>query len=293
MTPSYRDLPIRLADFSPLHRDEIAGALSGLTRLRKFCQDDAHIFCRDTQIAEEMKKCLKFVQSVYDLLGFESYRIVLSTRPSKYMGDLDLWNQAEDALRTTLSSMNLPVTINEGDGAFYGPKLDVMVTDVMKREHQCGTIQLDFQLPKNFDLSYASESGEKVRPVIIHRAILGSVERMLAILIEHTGGKWPFWLSPRQISICTVSQDANEYAEEIYGRLRRAGYYVELSLDGETIQKKIRNAQEDQYNYILVIGKTELENRTVNVRTRDNQVRGEMKLSDLELELKELSVAQA
>ncbi|KAG5876979.1 hypothetical protein JTB14_008125 [Gonioctena quinquepunctata] len=278
---SWRELPLRLADFGVLHRNELSGALTGLTRVRRFQQDDAHIFCTPEQIKEEINGCLDFVNFVYSTFGF-TLDVCLSTRPEKYLGDLELWNTAEKALGESLDNFGQPWRINPGDGAFYGPKIDITIQDALKRSHQCATIQLDFQLPIRFNLSYVSESGEKKRPVIIHRAILGSVERNMAILTESYGGKWPFWLSPRQVMIIPVGPTYDEYAEQVKQKLFDAGFMVEVDTDpGDTMNKKIRNAQLAQFNFILVVGEKERSGNTVNVRTRDNIVHGECAVDDL------------
>ena len=196
----YKELPLRMADFGVLHRNELSGALTGLTRVRRFQQDDAHIFCRPDQIKEEMAGCLDFLKFVYGVFGF-TYQLRLSTRPEKFLGDIEVWNKAEKDLSDSLDSMEIPWKLNPGDGAFYGPKIDITLQDALKRHHQCATIQLDFQLPVRFNLNYIDDKGEKQHPVMIHRAILGSVERMIAVLTESYGGKWPFWLSPRQVNV--------------------------------------------------------------------------------------------
>eukprot|EP01133_Synstelium_polycarpum_P018008 gene18008-21490_t len=278
---SYRELPIRFADFGVLHRNELAGALTGLTRVRKFQQDDAHIFCTNEMVEGEINSCLEFMQHVYGIFGFE-FSLELSTRPENKLGDDAVWDVAEKSLENALNKFGKPWKLNPGDGAFYGPKIDIHVTDVLKRSHQCATIQLDFQLPIRFDLEYmGAGADERSRPVMIHRAILGSVERMMAILIEHTGGKWPFWLSPRQVTIATVSEKFAEYATQVSRALIEQGYYCELDLTDKTLPKKVREAQLAQYNYILVIGQEEQDNKTINVRTRDNVVRGSITIEAL------------
>jgi len=280
-TRSWRELPIRFADFGVLHRNELSGALTGLTRVRRFQQDDAHIFCTVEQIKEEITGCLSFLDNIYGTLGF-TFSLVLSTRPEKFLGDIEMWNEAEKALENGLNEFGKPWKLNPEDGAFYGPKIDITVTDALKRAHQCGTIQLDFQLPIRFNLSYISESGEKKRPVIIHRAILGSVERMIAILTENYAGKWPFWLSPRQVMVIPVGPAFDEYAHEVQQKLYAAGFMCEVDTDpGDTMNKKIRNAQLAQFNFILVVGEKERSSQTVNVRTRDNVVHGELSISSL------------
>lgn len=271
---SYRHLPIRMADFGVLHRNEMSGALTGLTRVRRFQQDDAHIFCRPDQIEQEVAGVLDMLKHVYGIFGFE-FNLCLSTRPAKFLGEVAQWDNAEKALAACLDKFGKKWDVNPGDGAFYGPKIDIQLTDALKRKHQCATIQLDFQLPIRFDLSYKNEEGKFERPVIVHRAILGSVERMIAVLIEHTGGKWPFWLSPRQVSILTVSEKHNEYAHHIREMLHRAGYFVDVDDSNDKLTKKIREAQVAQYNFILVVGDTEVGKNTVNIRFRDEPTRQE------------------
>jgi len=279
---SYRELPLRMADFGVLHRNEASGALSGLTRVRKFQQDDAHIFCRQDQIEEEMSGCLDFMRSVYGVFGFD-FHLKLSTRPEKFLGDIAVWDQAEKRLSDALDKFGHPWTLNPGDGAFYGPKIDVTISDALNRRHQCATIQLDFQLPERFDLKYRSEvssvvggdtvkesAGTYQRPVIIHRAVLGSVERMMAILIEHFAGKFPFWLSPRQVMVVPVSTPFYDYAAKVRQTLHDAGVHADADLSEFTMNKKIRNAELSYYNFIFVVGGEELASESVNVRSRDD-----------------------
>uniref|UniRef100_A0A1Y1MRJ0 threonine--tRNA ligase n=1 Tax=Photinus pyralis TaxID=7054 RepID=A0A1Y1MRJ0_PHOPY len=278
---SWRELPFRCTEFGIVHRNELSGALTGLTRVRRFQQDDGHIFCTAEQIQEEITESLDFLNYMYGTFGF-TFNLVLSTRPEKYLGDIEMWNQAEKALENSLNEFGNSWTLNPGDGAFYGPKIDIIVMDALKRSHQCGTIQLDFQLPIRFNLSYISESGDKKRPVIIHRALLGSVERIFAILTEHYAGKWPFWLSPRQVMIVPVGPAYDDYATEVQDKLYKAGFMVEVDTDpGDTMNKKIRNAQLAQFNFILVVGEIEKGSGTVNVRTRDNVVHGEVPIATL------------
>ncbi|KAJ9709027.1 hypothetical protein PVL29_000827 [Vitis rotundifolia] len=236
---SYRELPLRLADFGVLHRNEASGALTGLTRVRRFQQDDAHIFCRESQIKDEVMGVLEFINYAYNIFGF-TYELKLSTRPEKYLGDLETWEKAEAALTEALNQSGKPWEINEGDGAFYGPKIDISVSDALSRKFQCATLQLDFQLPSRFDLSYSAEDeAKRERPVMIHRAILGSVERMFAILLEHYKGKWPFWLSPRQAIVCPVSEKSQPYALKVRDQIHQAGYYVDVDTTDRKIQKKV------------------------------------------------------
>uniref|UniRef100_A0A663MNB9 threonine--tRNA ligase n=1 Tax=Athene cunicularia TaxID=194338 RepID=A0A663MNB9_ATHCN len=276
---SWREMPLRLADFGVLHRNELSGTLSGLTRVRRFQQDDAHIFCTIEQIEEEIKGCLDFLKSVYAVFGF-TFQLNLSTRPENYLGELEIWDHAEKQLQNSLNNFGEQWHLNPGDGAFYGPKIDIKIKDAIGRYHQCATIQLDFQLPIRFNLTY--DGDDKKRPVIIHRAILGSVERMIAILAENYGGKWPFWLSPRQVMVVPVGPTSEEYAQQVRvcSEFFEAGFMSDVDLDQScTLNKKIRNAQLAQYNFILVVGEKEKANNAVNVRTRDNKVHGEISLS--------------
>lgn len=285
----YKELPLRMADFGVLHRNELSGALTGLTRVRRFQQDDAHIFCRPDQIKAEMTGCIEFLKHVYGIFGF-SYQLRLSTRPEKFIGDIAIWNEAEKDLAESLDAMGIPWKLNPGDGAFYGPKIDITLQDALRRHHQCATIQLDFNLPKRFNLSFIDEKGEKQHPVMIHRAILGSVERMIAVLTESYGGKWPFWLSPRQAMVVPVGVPFNDYAKEVATHLRQLGYCADADTDdSNTMNKKVRNAQIAQYNFIFVVGEKERSNKTVNVRTRDNKVHGEFSLFDVADKLKVLT----
>ncbi|XP_009884085.1 PREDICTED: probable threonine--tRNA ligase 2, cytoplasmic [Charadrius vociferus] len=277
---SWREMPLRLADFGVLHRNELSGTLSGLTRVRRFQQDDAHIFCTIEQIEEEIKGCLDFLKSVYAVFGF-SFQLHLSTRPENYLGELEIWDHAEKQLENSLNNFGEQWNLNPGDGAFYGPKIDIKIKDAIGRYHQCATIQLDFQLPIQFNLTYVGKDGDdKKRPVIIHRAILGSVERMIAILAENYGGKWPFWLSPRQVMVVPVGPASEEYARQVCSDFFEAGFMSDVDLDQScTLNKKIRNAQLAQYNFILVVGEKEKANNAVNVRTRDNKIHGETSVS--------------
>ncbi|KAL6782374.1 TST1 [Auxenochlorella protothecoides x Auxenochlorella symbiontica] len=279
-TRSYRELPLRLADFGVLHRNEFSGALQGLTRVRRFQQDDAHIFCRPDQVAAEIERALAFLADVYGQLGL-SFSLVLSTRPEGFLGTPGQWDAAEGALRNALDASGHAWELNEGDGAFYGPKIDITVHDALRRKFQCATVQLDFQLPLRFGLQYVAEDGGFQVPVIIHRAVLGSVERMFAILTENFAGRWPLWLSPRQVMVVPISDSSYDYALEVRDAVRGAGFHVEVDLADRKMQKKVREAQVAQFNYILVVGAAEREQRTVNVRTRDNQVHGQRQLDDV------------
>ncbi|EDM08408.1 threonyl-tRNA synthetase-like 2, isoform CRA_a [Rattus norvegicus] len=286
---SWREMPVRFADFGVLHRNELSGTLTGLTRVRRFQQDDAHIFCMVEQIEEEIKGCLHFLQSVYSTFGF-SFQLNLSTRPEHFLGETEIWDEAERQLQNSLTGFGKPWKINPGDGAFYGPKIDIKIKDAIGRYHQCATIQLDFQLPIRFNLTYVSKDGDdKNRPVIIHRAILGSVERMIAILSENYGGKWPLWLSPRQVMIIPVGPACENYALQVSKECFEEGFMADVDLDDScTLNKKIRNAQLAQYNFILVVGEKEKLNNSVNVRTRDNKIHGEISITSVIEKLKNL-----
>ncbi|VVC36880.1 TGS,Threonyl/alanyl tRNA synthetase, SAD,Beta-grasp domain,Threonine-tRNA ligase catalytic core [Cinara cedri] len=289
---SWRELPLRMADFGVLHRNELSGALTGLTRVRRFQQDDAHIFCTTNQIGQEMMSALDFLRHVYTVFGF-TFNLRLSTRPDKYLGELEMWENAEKQLADSLNEFGEPWTLNPGDGAFYGPKIDITISDALKRQHQCATIQLDFQLPIRFNLSYICESGEKKRPVIIHRAIFGSVERMIAILTESFGGKWPFWLSPRQAIVISIGVQYDEYAEKVKKQIYEAGFMCDVDIDhGDTLNKKIRNAQLAQYNFILVVGEMEKNANTVNIRSRNNNVHGEVSIEETITRFSKLSLSK-
>lgn len=325
---SYRDLPIRYADFSALHRNEISGALSGLTRVRRFHQDDGHIFCRPSQIQEEIKRTLDFVGMVYDVFGLGPYKLVLSTRPEKdYIGSIEEWNRCEEQLKSALDATGRPWDMNPGDGAFYGPKIDIILEDSDGKEHQTATVQLDFQLPQRFGLSYTApdpeserkgipsdeidviaarkgtdknaSAGGPVTPVIIHRAILGSVERFMALLIEHYNGVYPFWLSPRPCVILTLSQDPTvlEYAQKVAGLLSypfhnfsSEGYHdsfpgdpmplpmntvslpIDVDVSARPLGKKIAEAKAKGYNLIGVVGKKEVELKEVSMEIHAQKV---------------------
>uniref|UniRef100_A0A9L0ID21 Threonine--tRNA ligase, mitochondrial n=1 Tax=Equus asinus TaxID=9793 RepID=A0A9L0ID21_EQUAS len=285
---SWRELPLRLADFGALHRAEVSGSLGGLTRLRRFQQDDAHIFCAPDQLEAEIRGCLDFLRSIYAVLGF-SFRLALSTRPSGFLGEPCLWDQAEQVLQQALEEFGEPWDLNPGDGAFYGPKIDVHLHDALGRSHQCGTIQLDFQLPLRFDLQYKGQAGALEHPVLIHRAVLGSVERMLGMLAESCGGKWPLWLSPFQVVVIPVGTEQEGYAREAQRSLQAAGLVCDLDADsGLTLSRRVRRAQLAHYNFQFVVGQKEQSKRTVNIRTRDNRRLGEWDLTEAVQRLLEL-----
>lgn len=274
---SYRDLPLRIAEIGNVHRFEPSGALSGLFRVRSFHQDDAHIFMKPSDIQSEILSVIQFADRLYSTFGLE-YRLELSTRPEKNtIGSDEDWEIATAGLKGALDLTGKEYRINEGDGAFYGPKIDFHIRDAINRSWQCGTIQLDMSLPERFKLEYVDEEGNRRRPIMIHRAIFGSIERFLGILIEHFMGKFPLWISPLQVRIITVADRHVEYAEEIKKMLKKSKFIVDIDDSHESVSKKIRNAQLAQINYILTVGDQEVENKTLNVRTRDNVVHGEVK----------------
>ncbi|WP_369899524.1 threonine--tRNA ligase [Bacillus manliponensis] len=283
---SYRDLPIRMAEFGQVHRHEFSGALNGLLRVRTFCQDDAHIFVTPNQIEDEIASALQLIDYVYQTFGFE-YDIELSTRPEDYMGSEELWDKAEDALKNVLVKLGYSYKINEGDGAFYGPKIDIHIKDALKRSHQCATVQLDFQMPEKFDLHYIDENNQKVRPVVIHRAVFGSIDRFLGILIEHFGGSFPLWLAPVQVKVIPVSNEAHkEYVQKITKQLKEVGIRVQLDLREEKLGYKMREAQMKKVPYIIVVGDNEMKKDSVNVRQFGKNDSKEVKIEEFVVDLK-------
>ncbi|MDF2653449.1 MAG: threonine--tRNA ligase [Paenibacillus sp.] len=264
---SYRELPIRLSEFGQVHRHEFSGALNGMMRVRTFCQDDAHMFVMPEQIEDEINKIMELIDHIYRVFGF-NYRIELSTRPEDSMGAKELWDQAEQALQNVLDNREASYRINEGDGAFYGPKIDFHILDALKRSWQCGTIQLDFQMPEKFDLTYIGEDNQKHRPVVIHRAVYGSIDRFMGILTEHYSGAFPLWLAPVQVKLLPVSERYNDYAFQVKKELAEAGIRVEIDAREEKLGYKIREAQLEKMPYMLVLGESEKEARNVSVRKR-------------------------
>lgn len=266
---SYRELPMRVGELGVVHRHELKGALHGLFRVRCFTQDDAHIFMRQDQITDEIMDVVHLINQVYEKFGFE-YFIELSTRPEDSMGSDEDWEAATNGLKGALEKLNLPYIINEGDGAFYGPKIDFHLRDSIGRTWQCGTIQLDFQMPINFNLEYVDENGEKQRPIMIHRVCFGSIERFIGILTEHFAGKFPAWLAPVQVKVLPVSEKTADYAKEVYNAIRALNIRAELDSRDEKIGYKIRQAQmEERVPYMLILGANEAEAKTVSVRSRD------------------------
>lgn len=283
---SYRELPLRLGELGLVHRHEISGALHGLMRVRCFTQDDAHIFMLPSQIKDEVLGVINFIDYVYKLFGFE-YHVELSTRPENSMGSDEDWEHATNSLIEALNSAGLEYKVNEGDGAFYGPKIDFHLKDCLGRTWQCGTIQLDFQMPERFDLYYIGEDGEKHRPVMIHRVIFGSIERFIGILIEHYAGAFPTWLAPVQVKILPVTDRANEYAKEIEEKLKKINVRAESDLRNEKIGYKIREAQLQKVPYMIILGDKEVENRNISLRSRKEGDLGAMEFEAFAARIRE------
>ena len=286
---SYRELPVRLGELGQVHRHELSGALHGLMRVRTFTQDDSHIFMLPEQIKNEVIGVVKFIDDVYKMFGF-TYHIELSTRPDDSMGTDEEWERAETALREAMESIGVPYVINEGDGAFYGPKLDFHLEDSLGRTWQCGTIQLDMQMPQRFDLTYVGPDGEKHRPVMIHRVIFGSIERFIGILIEHFAGKFPLWLAPVQVKLLTVTEKFSDYALKIAKQFEEAGIRAEADIRNEKIGYKLREARNARTPYICVIGEREVEAGNLTVRSSKEGELGEMLPEELQAKmLKEIA----
>lgn len=284
---SYRDLPLRVGELGLVHRHEKSGQLHGLMRVRCFTQDDAHIFMRDDQIEDEIKGVTKLINEVYSQFGFE-YFVELSTRPEDSMGSDEDWEMATSGLRKALEDMGLDYIVNEGDGAFYGPKIDFHLRDSLGRTWQCGTIQLDFQMPQRFDLEYTAEDGSKKRPIMIHRVCFGSIERFIGILIEHFAGKFPVWLAPVQVKVIPVSEKSMDYASGVYEKLREAGIRTELDHKDEKVGYKIRQAQLEKVPFMLVLGEKEAAEGAITVRSRDKGDLGASQLENFVVNIKKM-----
>ena len=282
---SYRDLPLRMAELGLVHRHEMSGALHGLFRVRCFTQDDAHIFMTPDQMKDEIKGVVKIFDEIYSTFGL-TYQIELSTMPEDHMGDEKILHFAEETLQAAIQEMGKDFILNPGDGAFYGPKLDFHLADSLGRTWQCGTIQLDFQMPERFDLEYVGEDGEKHRPVMIHRALLGSIERFIGVITEHFAGAFPVWLSPVQVKVLPVTDRAAEYADQVAAQLTENGFRVEVDHRNEKIGKKIREAQLEKTPYMLVVGDRDMENGTVSPRHRAAGDLGAMSLADFQAKLR-------
>ena len=289
---SYRDLPLRMAELGLVHRHEMSGALHGLFRVRCFTQDDAHIFMTPDQMKDEIKNVVKLFDEIYSTFGL-TYQIELSTMPEDHMGDEKDWKFAEDTLQAAITEMGKDFIINAGDGAFYGPKLDFHLADSLGRTWQCGTIQLDFQMPERFDLEYVGEDGEKHRPVMIHRALLGSIERFIGVITEHFAGAFPAWLSPVQVKLLPVTDRAMDYAKNVAAQLDSQSFRVEVDGRNEKIGKKIREATLEKIPFMLVVGDRDMEAGTVSVRTRTGEDLGAMSLADFAAKLHEIVDSKA
>ena len=289
---SYRDLPLRMAELGLVHRHEMSGALHGLFRVRCFTQDDAHIFMTPDQMKDEIKNVVKLFDEIYSTFGL-TYQIELSTMPEDHMGDEKDWKFAEDSLQAAITEMGKDFVINAGDGAFYGPKLDFHLADSLGRTWQCGTIQLDFQMPERFDLEYVGEDGEKHRPVMIHRALLGSIERFIGVITEHFAGAFPAWLSPVQVKLLPVTDRAMDYAKNVAAQLDSQGFRVEVDGRNEKIGKKIREATLEKIPFMLVVGDRDMEAGTVSIRTRTGEDLGAMSLADFAAKLHEIVASKA
>ena len=283
---SYRDLPLRFAELGTVYRYEKSGVLHGLTRVRGFTQDDAHIFCAPNQINQEITDCLKLGLKVLKIFGFKEYDIYLSTRPQKYIGTIKNWGKATAALKYALEKNNLKYQVDPGEGVFYGPKIDLKIKDSLGRPWQCTTIQIDFNLPEKFDVSYINEKGKKEQPIMIHRALLGSIERFVGVLLEHFSGALPLWLSPVQLEIINVGSGHRQYAKEIYSQLLENNIRASISDENLTVSKRIREAEIQKIPYILIVGDKELKNKTVNVRHYRRGQEGEIKIEKLIEKLK-------
>jgi threonyl-tRNA synthetase len=268
---SYRELPLRYSELGTVYRYERSGVLHGLMRVRGLTMDDGHLFVREDQIADEITACVKFSLEMLKLLGFTDFNLYLATRPESFMGDPAVWDQAEANLRALMESLGRPFEVDEGGGAFYGPKIDLKIKDALGREWQCSTFQLDFQLPERFELEYVAQDGTRKRPVMIHRALLGSMERLIAVLIEHYAGAFPMWLAPVQARVVAVSDKAEAYALEVQARLKQEGLRVDIDITADKLGAKIRRAQMEKIPYMLVVGEKDMAARVVSPRTREGQ----------------------
>ena len=284
---SYRELPLRIAELGTVYRYERSGVLHGLMRVRGFTQDDAHIFCLPEQVESEVGGVLDMTFELLDAFGFTDFNISLSTRPESYAGELDMWEHATESLRRALEERHLAYDIDDGGGAFYGPKIDIKIKDALGREWQCTTVQFDFNLPERFDLSFMDAEGGRSRPYMVHRAILGSLERFLGVLIEHYAGAFPLWLAPTQAVVIPIADRHQEYAESVKARLEEGGFRSEVDGRSERMNLKIRNAQMQKVPYMLVVGDREQEDGAVAVRTREGGNLGAMSLDELTARLSE------
>jgi threonyl-tRNA synthetase len=278
---SYRELPVRYAELGTVYRYERSGVLHGLMRVRGFTQDDAHLFITEDQIEAELAACVRFGMDVLRMFGFEEVKFFMATRPKDFMGEIEAWNRAEAAIRRVLESTGMPFEVDEGGGAFYGPKIDLKIRDALGREWQCTTFQLDYQMPERFELEYVAPDGSRKRPIMIHRALLGSIERFIAVLIEHFAGAFPIWLAPVQARVITVSEKAEAYGREVEGVLLAAGLRADADLSADKLNAKIRNAQLEKIPYMLVVGERDMAARVVSPRTRDGKQLPAQPIDDL------------
>jgi threonyl-tRNA synthetase len=278
---SYKELPLKIAELGLVHRHEKSGVLHGLFRVRQFTQDDAHVYCTEEQVKDEVKKIIKLIQRIYGDFGFNDVRMELSTKPAKAIGSDEIWAIAEKALAESLNELNLEYKINPGDGAFYGPKIDFHIKDAIGRSWQCGTIQCDFSMPERFDISYVGQDGKKHRPVMLHRAILGSIERFIGIIIEHFKGKFPLWLCPEQVRIIPIAETHNEYAKKIRNILQNSNFRVTIDASNEPLGARIKNARLERVYYIGIIGDNELKNNIITIRKADKDENIQLELNKL------------
>jgi threonyl-tRNA synthetase len=290
---SYRELPIRWAELGTVYRYERSGALHGLMRVRGFTQDDAHIFCLPEQVADEILDVLNLTETILSDFGFTEYEVYLSTRPAKSVGTDDIWQLATDALVQALDRKNWAYVTDEGGGAFYGPKIDIKIRDAIARQWQCSTIQVDFNLPERFEMEYVAADGSRQRPIMIHRAIFGSLERFFGILIENYAGDFPLWLAPVQVRLLPVSDEQRGYAESVAVQFKQAGYRVEVDVSGERLGKQIRTAELAKIPIVAVIGKREVETNTLSIRTRPAGAQGQLTLSELQEKMQEANATQS
>ncbi len=286
---SYRELPLKLSEFGLVHRHELSGVLHGLFRVRAFTQDDAHVFCTVDQLQDEISSMITMIFLVYKKFDFKEIKVAVSTKPLKSMGSDELWDKATNALTKALDNQQISYTIQEGEGAFYGPKIEFIIRDSMGREWQCGTIQVDFAQPENFDLYYISSQGTKERPVMIHRAIYGSMERFFGILLEHFKGHLPFWLAPLQIKVLTITDEQKEYAKKLVQELKNNGVRVELYDSSDPISGQIKNAQLEKIPWMLVLGKKEVAQETITLRHNDGKQEFGISFNELLTKIKENS----
>lgn len=287
---SYRENPMRLMEFGMCHRNELSGTLSGCMRLRQFVQDDAHIFCRESDVPREISNFLDMVQRVYAAFGYEQFSLQVSLRPEQRLGSDSLWDQAESLLIQAVQALGHPYHLAPNEGAFYGPKLEISLHDQLGRSWQCGTIQVDFNLPQVFELGFVNESGQLERPVMLHQAILGSLERWIGILLEHHGGSLPVWLAPTQVAVASISDKAAVWAETIVARLRQLGLRAELHNQDRTIGKKIRELSQRKVPLMAIVGEHEARNQTLNLRRLGSVAQQEMSIAQLENEVMNLSI---